>query len=562
MLRKFFQTVLAQNPLSTLLKYNVGACVIIFVLLQLWRPYYFLTNDSLAGDYPVLVEMGRHMQHGESPFISNYMFGGHYDWSRDLGCLCWHPFYLLPAMLADTHEQLGMVDIISLLYLLVTTVGFTLLVYKLRKDFVLNLPDISLIFYTMSFVFSMYILSVGASWLGFLGNQSALPWLTLGILDRKLIHGVILVALVTVHQFVGSYAGMTISNSLFLTFFAAGMAVGERSFRPIFTWCTGNLMGYLIISPFLLRVLDGFSHAYRIIGFHAEALTEFNEPASIVPFSFFCGNWTEPLAKLQGDTTLTSLPIPYLSGLFACAAAWCLVPALVGSARWRPMEILCLMIAGFILLWIIRPYALAVALQHVPLLRSLRWPFREILQFTFFIHLLIILRPSFENRRLRWLVPLLSLAMFLLPLPFIRPPTLDPLLADRKAVISGDGDLFWNRVRPLLKSTDQTATVIDWQTWNAYRPEIPYSYLGTAAFPSLYRVHCLSGYSTTSPIDQVPLTTKPSFWFGAFDPTQVNTILHERPDLKLIILERMHPMRIILRSENSPDVDLTPYLPQ
>jgi hypothetical protein len=226
------------------------------------------------------------------------------------------------------------------------------------------------------------------------------------------------------------------------------------------------------------------------------------------------------------------------------------------------MEILCLMIAGFILLWIIRPYALAVALQHVPLLRSLRWPFREILQFTFFIHLLIILRPSFENRRLRWLVPLLSLAMFLLPLPFIRPPTLDPLLADRKAVISGDGDLFWNRVRPLLKSTDQTATVIDWQTWNAYRPEIPYSYLGTAAFPSLYRVHCLSGYSTTSPIDQVPLTTKPSFWFGAFDPTQVNTILHERPDLKLIILERMHPMRIILRSENSPDVDLTPYLPQ
>ena len=217
-MRALFRTVLTQNRLAVLLAYNVAGCLIIFGLLELWRPCYFLTDDNLCDGFPFLTEMGRHLRNGEFPFISDYLFGGHYDWSRDVGCLSWHPFYLIPVLLADTWAKYWIMEAIALPYLLMTTIGFTFLAYQLRNEFKLTICDGWLILYTLSFVFSMYTMMVGASWLCFLGNQSALPWLTIGIMDRKLTRGVFIVILVTIHQFVSSYAGMTLSTTLLLTF--------------------------------------------------------------------------------------------------------------------------------------------------------------------------------------------------------------------------------------------------------------------------------------------------------------------------------------------------------
>jgi hypothetical protein len=558
----FSKYLFVQNSLGNLLKCNIAGCILIFLLLQLWRPYYFLTDDNLSGDYPVLIEMGRHLQHGEAPFISDYLFGGHYDWTRDPGCLVWHPFYLLPAMLADTWAKFWVMDLIAFLFLLSTTIGFTLLAHQLRNEFQPALHDAWLMFYTMSFVFSMYILTIGPSWICFLGSQSALPWLTLGILDRNMIRGTFIVGFAALSQFVGSYAGMIVSTSLLLTLFALGIAACRWSPRPFFIWCSGNMFALLIIAPFLLHVLDGLGHTVRLRGLNSVASSEFNVPGTDVLFSFFLGTWTEPLALLQGEADYqVSLTIPFVTSFFACAAAWCLLPALFVSRQWRPLEILCLGMSAFIILLVIRPTGLAEMFQYLPFIKSLRWPFREILQFLFFIHIFIILRPQVRSNYLRWGIPLFSLGAFLLPLFCIWAPTLNSLDPDRKALLSGKAELFWTRVKPLLQPSDQIATVIDWQTFRANRFDVPYSYLGTASFPSLYKIHCISGYSPTSPLDQLPLKTIPTFWFGAFDPTQVDSILRESPDLKLIVLEHMHPMKIVLRSKGRPDVDLTPYLP-
>ncbi len=561
MVRALLKTVLAQNSLAVLLKLTSTGCVLIFLLLELWRPRYFLSDDNLSGGYPFLTEMGRHLQHGQSPFFSEYLFGGHYDWSRDMGCLCWHPFYLLPAMLADTWARTWMMDVIAFPYLLLTTIGFTILAYEMRKEFKLTLCDGWIVFYTMSFVFSMYIVTVGASWLCFLGNESALPWLTLGIMDRKVTRGMLIVAAVTIHQFVSSYAGMTLSNTLFLTLFAIGLARCRGTASALFIWCSGNSVGYLVLAPFLLHVLDGFAHSIRLHGLSYEMSFVFSVPATVFPFSFFLGNWTEPLTKLMGDPTLASLNFPYLSSLLPCAAAWCLVPALCGPEKWQPVEKLCLTLAAFIMILVIRPDWINRVIQYIPLLKSMRWPFREILQFLFFVHLLLLLRPPLPNVGVRRLVASYSLAMFLLPLPFIRVPSFNALKLDREAVLSGDGDRYWNQVRTLLKPGDQLATVIDWNVWQAHATAIPYTYLGTANFPALYRIPCITGYSTTSPTDQLPLKTLPLFWFGAFAPRQVNDILNERRDLKLIVLENASPLKISLRTPGQPDVDLTRYLP-
>jgi len=543
-----------------LLKYNLGGCLLIFLLLELWRPCYFLTDDSLSGSYPVLTEMGRLMKHGEWPFVSNYLFGGHYDWSRDIACLCWHPFYLLPSLLADTWARFWILDLVALQYFLFNTVGFTLLVDRLRDEYKLTLPNGLAAFYTLSFIFSFYILTIGPSWICFLGNQGALPWLTLGIIDRKLTRGVALVALITIHQFVGSYAGMTVSNSLALSLFALGLTAYERSPRAFFIWCAGSLAGYLVLSPFLLHVLDGYAHSIRLRGLSPLRTLAFAIPAPMIPFSFFLGAWTEPLLMLNGDWTLRSFTFPYSSTLFACAAAWCLVPALAGPRPWRSIEKLCFGLTCLILLFIVRPYAVAVVTLAVPILKGLRWPFRETLQCLFFLHLFIILRPPHPNVRIRWLVAGYSLVMFAAPLPFIRVPTLNGLALDRQALFSGDGERYWSQVKRRLQPGDEVATVIDWDMWLQEPSAIPYSYLGTANFPALYRIPCISGYSTTAPTDRLPLRTSPSFWFGAFDFGQVDAILQERPNLKLIELKRIRPLKIILYSKGEPPVDISPVI--
>ena len=53
------------------------------VALQIWRPYFFLTDDNLVQYLPPMVEMGRNLQAGKPIFVSAYLFGGNYDWSSD-----------------------------------------------------------------------------------------------------------------------------------------------------------------------------------------------------------------------------------------------------------------------------------------------------------------------------------------------------------------------------------------------------------------------------------------------------------------------------------------------
>ena len=208
-----------------MLAWTVGGCILIFILLQLWRPCYFLTDDNLSGGFPMLTEMGRALRAGHTPFKTDYLFGGNYNLLRDLDCIQWHPFALLPTLLADTSARFWIIDISALLYLLLATVGFTLLAHALREELSLKIPDSYLIFYTLSYIFCTYILTVGPSWIMFLGNQSVLPWLVLGILDRKLFRATLLIMVFTAHEILAAYPPLTVSTTLCLTLFAFGVGI-------------------------------------------------------------------------------------------------------------------------------------------------------------------------------------------------------------------------------------------------------------------------------------------------------------------------------------------------
>jgi len=422
--------------LGVLLAWTVGGCLVIFGLLELWRPCFFLTDDNLSSLLPIFTGMGRHMKSGHSPFFTEYLFGGNYDLSRDVGYPYWHPFYLLPALLSDTVARFWILDVSALLFFLLTTTGFTTLAYVLREEFDLKIPDIYLIFYTMSFVFSTFILMAGCSWINFLGNQSALPWLALGILDRKVLRGTVIVLLFTVHEILSAYAPLAISTALCLTLFAVGVALSRRSIQPLFCWFAANLAAPLLLAPFLLKIMDGFGHSVRVFGLPLDQLSINAIPVNVFPFSFFMGNWSEAVAIWNGDTHLTTLYFPYLTSLLACAAAWCVIPVLFDrSTPWRSLDRICLVTSGFLIISIIRPEWLAVTMYHLPFFRSMRWPFRESMQFLFFVHVLLILR--FSERIPRWqpAFTLFSLMMFLLPLPFIHVPTFNPFFLDRRPLL-------------------------------------------------------------------------------------------------------------------------------
>jgi hypothetical protein len=538
----------------------MGGCLLLFLLLQLWRPCYFLTDDNLSFGFPILTEMGRAMKAGHSPFTSEYLFGGHYNYVRDPSTLQLHPFLLLPALLADTPARFWIMDVGALLFLLLATVGFALLARALREEFEVAIPDVYLIFYTLSFVFSTYVLTVGPSWLNFLGNQSALPWLALGIIDRRMVRGTILVVVFSLHEFLVAYPPLTFSAGFCLTLFAVGVAWWRRSARPLLPWCAGNVIALLIFLPLLLKILDGFAHSARNSDHPVWELSMFSLYVRDFPFSFLMGNWAEPFARLLGDQTLRTLLFPYRTSILACAAAWCFLPALFVPAKWRPLDKACVAIIGFVVLLMVRPHWLGVAMYHLPFFHSMRWPFREGMLLLFFAHVFLVLRFPAGIPRLQPVITLFSLLMFILPLPFIRPPTFNALAFDRQLLFSGQAEKFWAGMRSQLKPNDQIFTVIGWDFYNRHAIEIPFTLLGTYNFPAFLRVHCISGYSPTAPTDQLPLKIQPDFWFGAYRDEDAAQVFKERPDLKLLRIVSTDPLKITLTTSDGSVIDLTPYL--
>jgi hypothetical protein len=546
--------------LGTLLKRHFVLFLVVFALLQLWRPCFFLADDNLAGFLPYLTELGRRLKTGQSPFYSDYLFGGHYYLLRDISCLSWHPFYLLPSLMADTRVHFWMMDAVAAMMLLFGLAGFTLLAWRLREKWNPALPDIYLTFYTFSFFFSTFSLTTGASWINFLGSEATLPWLMLAVMEPRFYWSVLGICLVTVNELLTSFLPLIISIGACMTFVAVALAFHRRSPRPVLAWVAGNLMALMVLLPVLSQALDGFAHAPRGGGVPLEWASRYNIPAVVFPFSYLAGNWTNIFLDHFSNWKLEGLEFPYPSTLMACAAAWCIFPALINSSPWRFPEKLCAVLCAILVLFIIRPAWISLVMHQLPFLKSMRWPFRETMLLLFFLHLFFVVRPPPPHYR--WLLPAamgLGLAVFIAPMPFIEPVTFNKLALDREAIFSGKAQRFWDRVKTKLVPGDMIITVIPQPLWEAQFAEIPYTYSGTANFPCMFRVVCASGYSVSAPDDQAPLKAFPYYWFGAFRDQQLPEILAQRPHLVVIRVVSSAPLKILM-VKDKVITDLTPLL--
>jgi hypothetical protein len=538
-----------------LLRNNLLVSALIFLFLELWRPCFFLTDDNLDGGLPFFTEMGRNLLAGHSPFYSAYLFGGHYNLLRDPTFFCWHPLYLAASLLTVTRLHFLIIDLVAFVYLMLSTAGFINLGWYLRRELGLTVSDGWMMFYALSFTYSMIALTTGASWLSFLGSQSALPWLTYGIMQRSLWRGVAIVALFNLHQILGGHLEPTISSSIFFSIFAVGLGLARRSWTPLAAWGIGYLLALIILLPLLIPTLSGFLASSRSHGLTVSDMQDNNIPASLFPTSFFFGMALWFIHPPEADFHET-----YTIAVGSCAAAWCILPALAGK-KWSRLDILLLGLIGFIALLIIRPSWISEAMIHLPLVKSMRWPFREFVQFQFFLHLFLLIRKPGFLRRARFLFALVGLALYLLPLLLHQPPTFNQMRDDRRMILSGDDERYWDKVRALLQPDDRIATVIPPEVYLDERFEIPYSLLDTYNYPSLTRVINIWGYSQTVPENKLYVHTFPAYVFGAYTPAQKPALLTERPGIKFITLESLKPLRITLSSPDGSVVDLTPFIP-
>jgi hypothetical protein len=552
------------SPPSTrhLLIRTLLATLALFLALEIWRPYYFLTDDNLSAGLPFLTEMGRHLKSGQSPFYSDYLFGGHYNLLRDANYFSWSPIYFLVSLLADTPGRFAMLDLIALFNILLSAAGFALLAATVRDELKLEVGNGRILFLTLSFVFSTFILTTAPSWANFLVNQAVLPWLVLGLWQTTWRRALGLLILFSLHQALSGQSAGTISNGLILSLFAILMCFYRRSALPLASWIIANAVTLVVILPLLLPALAGFSHSHRSAGLTVDLLHRFAMPAPLVPVSFLFGNYFEMAAYFANIHSVSFFLFPRMPTLLACAAAWCVFPLVCQRRRWTLLEAGCAALMALLMLMVIRPILITEFMAHLPILRSMRWPFREILQLLFFYHLLLVLRPwagtsQFQNR-----LACFSLGLFVLPLFFTAPLTLNPLTEDRAIVLSGMGDRYWTAFKTYLRPGDSIATVIDPDLWYLSMNKVPYTLLGTADFPAYYQVKCISGYSQTPPIDQIPVPVAPYYWFGAYSPDQVPIILKNHPEVRIITVHSFDPPRMTLSpaKPGGQPIDLFPLL--
>ena len=542
--------------LALLLRNNLLACALIFALLECWRPYFFLTDDNLDGSFPFFTEVGQRLLAGQSPFVTDHLFGGGYHWLRDPAGFVWHPLYLLTSLLAGTRFHNAIIDVDAFALFVLGAAGFVTLAHYLRREMALTVSDGWIMFYTLSYTFSMVALTTGASWVNFLGDISALPWLALGILQKRWLPGIGLVTLFSLHQLLGGHLAPTVSNSIFLSLFAAGMSLSRRSWLPLLNWLGGYAVAAVILSPLLYFMLQGFFQSYRAQGVTLEEMQANNVPFTDFPMSMLLG---VALWMIHSGHPLYTT---YTFALGSSAAAWCILPALMSRAKWRGLEVVTLLLMCFGALMVIRPVWITEIMMHLPVLRSMRWPFREFIQFQFFLHLFLLVRPPGLSPVARPMSAafgtlVMAAGMALYPLP----PTFNSMLWDRELVLTGGGARYWDQVRPLLKPTDRIAVLIPFDLYTDDRFDEPYSLLGTYDYAELYGFVNSWGYSPTAPRDQLYTTTYAFYPFGAYRPEQKQALMAEKPDLKFITLESLRPLKITLSSRDGPTIDLTPFVP-
>lgn len=523
----------------------------VFVLLQIWRPYFFLTDDNMSSVLPGFADLGNTLRHGKIPRTTEGLYAGSYNLWRDPGSLTLlFPIHIAGMLLATTPFRLAAIDAISLFNLLVGAIAMQACVCAFGRRFDRVVPEWVAGFLAVSYVTSVYSLAIGSSWFSFLGNQAAIPIIALGFVATRRGSGFALVTAGMLYSLIGGHLAPFFFSALFLGIFSVCLSAVETKWEPIWRYLGGSILAIVVVSPALISLLSGFLGSSRNEGITPAAIIQNNLPfpalflgatvgvESIGPWNF---------QPILGSLAEVALPLSF------SAAAICFLAMLGTITKFRALDWALVAMLLLVALFLHRPDWLQTILSSVPFFRSLRWPMREAMLFLFFAHLLVGLGWYRLPRLLRSALPPISAAAFAIPLFLMPSPTFNRFAVDRKLLLDGRAERVWQEVRALLPQASDCYVVplLDRGLYQAlgqrrFISNAPHTLMGGYNYPALFGMKSSTGY-TMPGFAQTFRGHPPVLWPGYFSPTQFSPEELEDPHLLFTSIQSVDPVIVEYR---------------
>ena len=525
---------------SLLVRTSLGVLVITLAL-QIWRPFFYLTEDSFTGFFPVAVQVCRAIWSGGSITANPYLYGGTGGLLTDPSSLgLWSPWLFIFSPVALTGMRDALVDLVSLGNSFVIAGAFASSASYLRKRLGLVYSDYLILFAALSYTFTPINLVMGSSWVGFLNAQVVYPVLLAAVHARRAWKGIAALSAAYLYGLIGGHAHPTIMAVFFGAFLAGGIAWAARSWRPLAIFAGAGAVCVVALAPVLLSTFAGFSGIARSSGFTPEASVVGRVPFDVLvnsllfgPVSTFWHPAENVFEMAPGFVMAQGFSVVNLAALIATCLA-------LRHRRFGRYSVVFVFLLGLTMLWIVHPPLVSFVHNHLPLLKSLRWPFRECTILLFSLHALLLWHAD-ELRRLARPIRAMPFAVgvgaFAL-LALCPPPAFSSMELDRQLVLSGEADRYWAKIRNSTPASEPVRIVIGASPklildgWNNF----PMSVLGGYNFASLFQVTSVSGYRGNSPATQFYRGIYPLHWGGIFAEQVARELYAQEPGLTLVIL--------------------------
>ncbi len=519
----------------------------ITALLQLWRPFFHLTDDNLSAYLPTAVEFGRKLWSGSWPFVTDGSFGGNHRLLSDPGIFgLLSPWMFLFSWLSLTPFDYLLVDIVSLCNSLAIALSFCGSALWLRNHFGFQTPDWLIVALSLSYTFTPYNLLVGSSWIGFLNAQAGLPVVLVACFHRSHTRAVLMQTAALLYALFGGHAHIFIFLALFSGVLALGAAVQTRTWTPLLRACASAAMAALIASPVLFSTLQGFADSERAAGVQIAQASARRISAPVLLITMVFGPMATLASLMAGkysDQAATTLSIGYsaINLLFLLA-----VTRFRSKVAGSNVILFCLACA---VVFVVRPEWLGNVIAHIPLLKSLQWPFRETWIILFSLHVYVLFNASVVSpmvvRSLLAAGVLVVLGILLSP-----PPTFYEFAIDRRLVVNGVAKAYWERLGRDHGQRPRVVVGIDPHFMTIGRDEIPFALLGTYSFGAMYGFTSESGYTFTASLrdNAAADAPRPYYFSGSYTPDNARLIALRHPDTWLIELVGIKPAEWTIRS--------------
>ena len=558
----------AASDVSRLAWRSVGWGLAILLALQVWRPYFFLTDDNLVGLLPVVTSVGRSLARGQSPFWVETLFGG-LDLLRDPGGLClWNPLVMVLALLTQTPLRLAVVDIFVGAHLLLAAFCCAHLLARWRAMFGLALSDRRLIFLSVSYAFSAFSIIVCASWNSFAANIVAAPLALLGMFHPSRAKGVALVlastvlSLLTGHLSPFAWAALSLTAFALLWPFAAPRASSSAAastcegpeppreshwkWEVPLRWIGGSLLALAACSPLLWLAMSGFAQTTRSTSLPMREVLWMQVPPQTFALSWLAGSLSA-LSDAGRPLLLMQLPSG-ASHAIALAGAGHFIALALGKTLWkrgvRRVDVLFAALSLGVVLVVARPLWLQLVVEKLPILRSLRFPFREIWLFHLWTHAWMAWRAQGLSARHARLSALSGTVVLSLSLLLWSPPTFSRLSLTREWVISGRAQRFWDWMRPQLPPGSRLLPIVTPEQWSGHE-KMPFPLLCAFNFPALFDVPSQSGYVIKGLEHGAVRSGAASNYAGLLSPREGREALRRDPKIVLVRIQSLQPLIVV-----------------